>query len=546
MNFTYNIKGTGQILGGNFVKFHKFKFLIVLLIFVLVVAGCSDSDDNSSGNESDGNTETGGELNIALNASPPSLDQPATAAAATRDTAMLMYETLVTVDSEYKTVPMLAETIDLSDDGKEYTFHLREGVKFHNGKEMIAEDVIASMERWLEQSSLTGNIFVDATWEAEDDYTVVLTLAAPSALTLDTLATTKQAPAIMPKEIIESAPAEGVEEYVGTGPFKFVEWKQDQYIHFTKYEDYQPVEMEASGLSGKKEALVDDIFMHIVSDTSTRIAGLQSGEYDFAYDIPYDNYEQLDNDPNLETLLVPSANAVLKFNNVEGIGSDFKLREAINTGLDLDEIMMAAFPNKDFYWLAPGYMDVNLSNWASDAGSEYYNQNDPEKAKEMLEDMGYDGEEFRILATRDYDYIYSLAVVLHEQLTNMGINSKLEIFDWPTLSQMTENENELGSWDATISGSSIVSTPPQLISLSPSWAGGVNDSFIVDTMEDIELAKDHEEAKELWDTLQLYAWEEHLPTIQLGGFSKVYSLNNKIKGVETLVGPIFWNVTVEE
>lgn len=528
------------------MKFHKFKFLIVLLIGILVVAGCSDSEDNSSGNESDGNTETGGELNIALNASPPSLDQPATAAAATRDTAMLMYETLVTVDSEYKTVPMLAETIDLSDDGKEYTFHLREGVKFHNGKEMIAEDVIASMERWLEQSSLTGNIFVDATWEAEDDYTVVLTLAAPSALTLDTLATTKQAPAIMPKEIIESAPAEGVEEYVGTGPFKFVEWKQDQYIHFTKYEDYQPVEMEASGLSGKKEALVDDIFMHIVSDTSTRIAGLQSGEYDFAYDIPYDNYEQLDNDPNLETLLVPSANAVLKFNNVEGIGSDFKLREAINTGLDLDEIMMAAFPNKDFYWLAPGYMDVNLSNWASDAGSEYYNQNDPEKAKEMLEDMGYDGEEFRILATRDYDYIYSLAVVIHEQLTNIGINSKLEIFDWPTLSQMTENENELGSWDATISGSSIVSTPPQLISLSPSWAGGVNDSFIVDTMEDIELAKDHEEAKELWDTLQLYAWEEHLPTIQLGGFSKVYSLNNKIKGVETLVGPIFWNVTVEE
>src|SRR5690606_25547427 len=107
--------------------------------------------------------------------------------------------------ADFNTVPMLAESIE-SDDNQTYTFHLRQGVKFHNGEEMLAEDVVASMYRWMEKSGLTGNIFNDATWTAQDDYTVVLELAQPSSLTLDTMASAKQAAGIMPKETVESAP----------------------------------------------------------------------------------------------------------------------------------------------------------------------------------------------------------------------------------------------------------------------------------------------------------------------------------------------------
>lgn len=112
---------------------------------------------------------------------------------------------------------------------------------------MTAEDVVASMNRWLEKSSITGNIFKGATFEATNQYTVVLRLQQPSPLALDTMATAKMAAAIMPKEVVESAPPEGVTEYIGTGPYKFVEWKQDQYIHFTKFEDtnlLQPNQMD--------------------------------------------------------------------------------------------------------------------------------------------------------------------------------------------------------------------------------------------------------------------------------------------------------------
>src|SRR5699024_447423 len=137
---------------------------------------------------------------------------------------------------------------------KTYTFNLRKGVKFHNGEEMVADDVVASMERWLEKSSITGNIFDGATWTAEDDHTVVLELETASALTLDTMASSKQSAAIMPKEIIDDAPAEGGEEYTGTGPYKFVEWKQYSYLKFERNEEYQALDMESDGLAGKKEA----------------------------------------------------------------------------------------------------------------------------------------------------------------------------------------------------------------------------------------------------------------------------------------------------
>lgn len=513
--------------------------LLVMMMIALFIVGCSKEDS------SDGESTTGGgELKIALNSQPPTLDQPMSTASTTRDVSRLIFETLVTTDSKYQAVPMLAESIDVSDDSKTYTFHLRKGVKFHNGKEMIAEDVLASMERWLEKSSITGSIFEGATWGAKDDNTVVLQLVDPSSLILDTLASSKQSAAIMPKEIVETATDKGITEYIGTGPFKFVEWKQDQYIHFTKYDAYQAVEAKTDGLAGKKEALVDDIYFYIVKDMATRLAGLQTGEYDFAFGIPFDNYEQLQSDPNLEAIIAPSANDLLAFNKVEGLASDLKMRQVINTALDMDEIMLAAFRNKDLYWLDSGYMDVSLSNWASKAGSEYYNQNDPEKAKRMLEEMGYDGEEFKIMTTRDFDHLYNIGVVIQEQLKQIGINATLEIVDWPTALDLQQNNTD--AWDAFVTSSQIVSTPPQLIVLSPTWGGGFDDPKVTEAMKSIEAAPSLEEAQAQWDELQLYAWEELLPIVQLGGNNSLNGINKKVQGITNSSGPIFWNVKLAE
>src|SRR5690625_4835491 len=362
-------------MGEIIMKSSKKCSLIILLGLLLIIIAACGSDSSTEGDADDeASEELNSDLNIALSAPPPTLDQPSSTAVATRDVSRLIFEGLVATDTSYNPVPMLAESID-TDDNKTFIFKLRENIYFHNGKEMIAEDVVASMERWVEKSGVTGNIFNNATWTSEDDYTVKLELVKASSLTLDTMASNTQAAAVMPKEIIESATEEGVEEYIGTGPFKFEKWEQDQYIHLKKNDDYKSLDIKADGLSGQKEALVSDIYFHIVTDSTTRLTGLQSGEYDVAYGIPYDNLEHIESDPDLEPLVMPAETLFLGFNKVEGIASDFKIREAINMALDKKDVILSAFPNEDLIWMESGYMDQKIENWSSSSGKEYYNKN---------------------------------------------------------------------------------------------------------------------------------------------------------------------------
>lgn len=482
-------------------------------------------------------------FNIALNAQPPHLDAPRTAATATRDVSRLIFETLVTLDSNYQIQPMLAESFE-TEDNKTFTFHLREDVIFHNGENFTADDAIASMNRWMESSQILGEIFLDAVWDKIDDYTIQLTLKEPSALALDMMASPKEFAAIMPKDIVESATAEGVNEYIGTGPYELVEWKQDQYIHLKAFAQYEPINIEPDGLSGKKEALVENIYFHIVNDPSTRVVGLQTGEYDFAYMLPYDNYEQIQADENLDTYLMPSGSMILQYNKGENhITSNFAVRQAINTAIDKEALMLAAFPSENSFHVQSSYMEKEITNWYSEAGSEFHNLNDPELAKEILGQSGYNGEEVRVIASRDYDHHYNMGVVLHEELTNIGINSVLEVYDWPTTNKVVLEDD---TFEIFVVSLSTVSTPLQFLSLSTTWAGGVDDEYVLRELNNIQTSNTLEEAQKTWDNLQHYLWERYLPASVIGTYSDFFAANHKVEGITMTAGPIFWNVIVYE
>lgn len=529
-------------------------FLFIGLLFVVI--GCTSDAEPDEETVSESTEENSDEtpkksddsslsdtLNIALNAQPPHLDAPRTAATASRDVARLIFETLVTLDSNYQVQPMLAESFE-TDDNQTFIFHLREDILFHNGETLTAEDAVASMARWTESSQILGEIFIDAQWEAKDDYTVQLTLKEPSALALDMMASPKEFAAIMPENIVESATAEGVDEYVGTGPYELIEWKQDQYIHLQEYIDYQPLDMEPDGLSGKKEALVENIYFHIVNDASTRVAGLQTGEYDFSYMLPYDSYDQIDADENLDTYLMPSGSMILQYNKgSDHITADFDVRRAINVAIDKDALMLAAFPNEESFNVQSSYMEKEIANWYSEAGSEFHNINDPELAKEILEESDYNGEEVRVLASRDYDHHYNMGVVLHEELSNIGINSVLEVYDWPTTNKIVLEDD---TFEIFVVSLSTVSTPPQFLSLSSTWAGGVDDDDVLTELNNVQMSRTLEEGQETWENLQHYLWEEYLPASVIGTYSDFFAANDKVEGITMTAGPIFWNVQVYE
>ena len=179
----------------------------------------------------------------------------------------------------------------MSDDGMVYTFKLRQGVKFHNGEEMKADDVVASMNRWLELSAKANTLIGGSVFEEVDDYTVKMTANQASSDIIMILASPIQFAAIYPKEVVESASEEGITEYIGTGPYKLAEWKQDQYVKLERYEDYQPSPNASTGLADAKDVVSDVIYFRVVTDSATRIAGVENGQYDIAEDVPLERYQ---------------------------------------------------------------------------------------------------------------------------------------------------------------------------------------------------------------------------------------------------------------
>lgn len=513
--------------------------LIFLGIILFAAVGCSNKDKESKGSEEAKDTEYADEMDIAVTAQPPTLDSAMTVSQVALDIAGNIYETLYTLNEDYEPTPMLAESVDVSEDGLTYTFHLREGVKFHNGNEMTSDDVVASMNRWLEKSSRAKTLLAGAKFETQDPYTTVLHLEKATSDVLIIMSAQANFPAIMPKEIIESAPAEGVTEYIGTGPFKFEEWKQDQFIHLVKNEDYQAVDAEPSGFAGKKEAFVNDVFYHFVTDHSTRIAGIQTGEYDIADSIPTESYEQLSTMDHVKVHTFVGGTLTMFFNVNEGPLADVAMRQAVNTALNMDEIMMASFVNEDLYTLDPGYMNPNQPQWASEAGKETYNQADLEKAKTLLKEAGYNGEEITLLTTQDYGEMYTATIVVQEQLRQLGMNVKVENFDFPTF---LETKNDRSKWDIFITSNGYQLTPPQLLAVTPDWAGNDNQK-IKELLGEIRGAETPEAAKAKWDELQGFLYE-YLSSTAIGQFKSILATTDKLEGLEVFEAPVIWNTKV--
>src|SRR5216117_2961684 len=248
----------------------------------------------------------GGVLRVGNLGEPPALDAHWTTASITETLTNHLYEGLYSLDASNRPIPMLAESHTVSRDGLTYTFKLRQSVKFHNGKEMTSEDVVASLARWSKQSIYGKALFAQvADWRAVDRYTVEMRLKEKSAIVLISLAVPNNFGAIYPREIVEKFPPEvKVTEYVGTGPFKLVEWKPDQYIRMVRFDDYKSLPGKPSGYGGAKPVYVDELRWIPVPDSASRAAQLESGDLDVADDLVADAYDRLKANANVQPIIV--------------------------------------------------------------------------------------------------------------------------------------------------------------------------------------------------------------------------------------------------
>lgn len=497
--------------------------------------------------------QKGGVLRYAMIDSPPNLDQMVITSDLATSIAQHMFEGLYTFNSQYAPVPMLADSEEIMDNGKHISIKLREGVMFHNGKEMTSEDVVASMERWGEFGARGPVLFahVDKI-EATGKYSVDIYFNEVFAPWKNLIAFINGGPTILPKEVIENAGAEPLAHsaYIGTGPYEFIEWKEGRYILLKRFEDYSARSEEPDGYGGKRVAYFDELRFYPVPDDQTRINGIKAGDYDYAERIPGDLYDALIDDPSIKIAVNEGAKAgMMFFNSKQGIMSEngtmmdnFKLRRAILAATYMEPVLQSA-AGPEGLWNLNGSITPEGTVWYTKAGTENYNQNDPEKARRLAKEAGYNGEKIVFMATTSYTQHYDSCIVLEKQLRDAGFNIDFQIYDWATL---VSRRVKPDLWDIFFTTHGFVPDPILYTFLSDNYPGWWTTETRKNLTSQFTGTIDPEKRKEIWDKIQELVYTE-VPIVKTGDMYIYDSYSPKIQNIgdTSLIWPKFWGVWYE-
>lgn len=426
--------------------------LMMLLIMSLFLAACGADDAETSSSETSNDSSTDTDSNTTDNSSSStpqvlvfgrgadsvSLDPGIVTDGESFKVTQNLFETLLNFGEQDTTInPGLAKEWEVSEDGLTYTFQLQEGVKFHDGTDFNAEAVIKNVNRWKggkEEDFYYFNSMFKAEGEdiikdvtAEGDYTVVFTLSRPQAPFLKNLAMSPFG--IGSPTAFEAAGDKFGDNPVGTGPFKFTEWKRNDSITIEKFEDYWQ-----EGLPK-----LDKVIFRSIPDNSARLNELMAGNIDLADGINPSDGKTVEGDSTLQLIERPSMNiGYLGLTNTRAPFDNKLVRQAVNYAIDKQAIVDAFFEGRAE--VAANPMPPSISGY-NDAISPY--PYDPEKAKSLLAEAGYDGKEIELWAMpvpRPYmPDGAKVAEVIQKNLEDVGIPSKIVTFEWATYLEKAKN-----------------------------------------------------------------------------------------------------------
>lgn len=524
----------------SYMNMKKYKYtaglLTVILLTAGLVAGCGGGE---AAKQSGGYKQT---VQVAYSAEPNTFDPHTTGSTATRELGRDIYEGLFDLDENFQPKPVLIEKFESNPEHTEYTFYLRKGIKFHNGQEMTADDVTASLNRWLKRSGITSKSIKNGeTFEKVDNYTIRIRLQRPVVLLPAILANYSKYAAIMPKSVVEEAGNGNVKQYIGTGPLKFVEWKKGQNVHLEKYDGYQPNSKEISGSWGDKPVVYKDIYVNFVTDPATRLAGVQTGEYDMAASISPDDYPQAKANGNIKVELEFSNTLNLIMNKKEGILTNEKVRQALGYAININEIMAGALPNPDLYHANSGYFSKAQKDWYTDTPSSM--TQDPEKAKALLKEAGYDGTPIRIITFQSNPVFYNASLIFQQELERVGIATQLLVYDYATvLDKLTDPS----TYDCYFMSYPLASNPASVMYITSNVnAGFTNDPQLNEMFNVLNAEKTPEAASTYWKTtMQKYA-NDSAQAFSFADISNVYALG-KNTDVRLFYNICFWSIKVKE
>jgi peptide/nickel transport system substrate-binding protein len=494
---------------------------------------------------SSGAAEGARTLNVAYNVQPANFDPMATGATAVSEITHLVFESLFELDREGNPRPQLCESYTKSGDNREWTFRLRRGVKFHNGEELKAEDAAASLNRWLRKFSVARRSITEGEeFTAADDYTVIISLKNPCLLLPYMLAHFTQFAAILPASVLRAA-GDAVlapEQLIGTSGFKFSEWSVDHYVRLDRFADYTPPGRERSGFWGDRTAYADTVMIYFIADTTTRLNGLETGEYDIAVSLAYTDAERLKAMPGVSLMYSQWNSMVVLLNKSEKSVLNRKIwRRIIGGVVGREEILEGAIPTSGgyrAYTATPSYFPES-SPWYADVPPP----DTQAAAAALLKQAAYDGKTpLRLITSKSYPEFYNAALIVKQQMEAVGVAVDLQVYDWGTvLSKL----GDPSVYELFPTSYPFASSPVSIQYIMKTDSSGyTNDPRLDRYVAELQAKPSFEEAIVFWKTVVQPYCGEQMFALHLGGYDFIYGVSERVLDFDPHYGLRLWGVKI--
>lgn len=409
--------------------------LFLLMTVLLLFVGCSNSESSSDGNNGEGaesDNEGAFEVTYATTSDAAGLSPIDTNDSVSSNVTYQVYETLFKQNPDtLEPEPLLADSYENPDENT-WVIKLKEDIEFHDGTPFNAEavkytfDQLKDPERAAPRASLLAPV---ESIEVQDEYTVVLKTKEPYGPMLAALSHTNAA------IVSPEADKEGDinKEPVGTGPFVFESWEEGNQITLKRNENYW-----------QEPAAIEKVTYKIVPETSTAISMLETGEVQFIDQIPSDHINRIESLQGIEVQKTEGTRAsYLGFNMEKEPFNDLKFRQAVAYGVN-QEAYVSQLNDLGVY--SESIIGPKVFGYDEEAKSAGYEFN-PEKAKQMIKENGYEGQEITLLAANRDNYL-KMAEIVQSQLSDMGLNVSIETMEWASFLDVARK----GDFDMTFLG----------------------------------------------------------------------------------------------
>ena len=482
------------------------------------------------------------------------LDPIWTTAYISRNHGYMVYDTLFALDAEGNIQPQMVDTVEKSDDGLTITLTLRDGLKWHDGADVTAADCVASIERWGSKDAMGQKMmqFVDEL-VATDDKTITFKLNNPTGLVELALAKpSSNVPFMMPARIAATPGSEQISEYIGSGPFRFVdeEWEPGVKVVYEKFADYVPRPEPTSGFAGGKVVKVDRVEWTPIADAQQAVNAIVAGEVDVIESMSVDllplieaNGDTYIKDPN------PAGfQYTFRYNVLHPPFDDPKVRQALLYAFNQEDFLQAVIGNPDYYRTCKALFVCGLP-FETEAHMDGLLESNFGKAREILGEAGYDGTPVVLMHSTDIAVLTNLAPVAKDLMEGVGITVDMQSMDWSTLVARRAKKDAPadGGWNAFVTAWSAgdLFNPVAMAFLN----SGCDDALFgwpcdeeIETLRDqFARATTREEQTQIVEAIQK-RWTEYPTHIHLGQYNSPSALRNNVQGYLQPGVPVFWNV----